>query len=249
MLRWFRRECCGAIYPPSWRPSFCDCWKRIRLIVLRQQTTCEAALADSATAVKGVDETESTGTVAILDALSRGRLVGRVDELGQARELWRHAREGHGHTVLFSGEPGAGKTRLAREMTIQAGIDGAVVLSGGCYEYEATTPYLPFVEAFRRWVREQKDDSVVRTALGDSAAEIAKLAPELETRLGPFPTRSELPPHEERLLFFEAVARVFSSLAQAKGLLFFVDDLHWADHGTLWLLSHLLRNTRDQPSL
>src|SRR5262245_45649114 len=195
----------------------------------------QAALTGSLQTSISVDETES-GKVAILDALSRGRLVARGNELAEARELWRHAREGHGHAVLFSGEPGAGKTRLAREMTIQAGIDGAMVLSGGCYEYEATTPYLPFVEAFRRWVREQKDDSLVSAVLGDSVSQIAKLVPELEARLGPFPTRSELPAHEERLLFFDTVARAFTNLAQAKGLLFFIDDLHWADHGTLWLL-------------
>jgi tetratricopeptide (TPR) repeat protein len=205
----------------------------------------QAALARSLLPSISIDETES-GNVVILDALSRGRLVARGNELAEARELWRHAREGHGHAVLFSGEPGAGKTRLAREMTIQAGIDGAMVLSGGCYEYEATTPYLPFVEAFRRWVREQKDDSLVSSVLGDSVSQIAKLAPELEARLGPFPSRSELPAHEERLLFFDTVARAFSNLAQAKGLLFFIDDLHWADHGTLWLLSHLMRQTRDQ---
>ena len=97
--------------------------------------------------------------------------------------------DGHGHAVLLSGEPGAGKTRLAREVTIQAAVDGAVVLTGGCYEYEATTPYLPFVEAFRRWMREEKHDADLRAALGDSAPQIAKLAPEIETRLGPFPAR------------------------------------------------------------
>ena len=62
-----------------------------------------------------------------------------------------------------------------------------MVLTGGCYEYEATTPYLPFVEAFRRWVREEKDDDTLRTKLGESAPQIAKFAPEIETRLGPFP--------------------------------------------------------------
>ena len=204
------------------------------------------ALADSLSPPETVDDSEAGATVAILDALSRGRLVGRIAELAEARELWRHAREGHGHAVLLSGEPGAGKTRLAREITIQAAIDGAVVLNGGCYEYEATTPYLPFGEAFRRWVREQNDDSAIRSMLGDSAAQIAKLAPELESRLGPFPARPELPPHEERLLFFDAVVQVFSNLARHYGLLFFLDDLHWADRGTLWLLGHLLRQTRDQ---
>src|SRR5215831_18807163 len=204
------------------------------------------ALRESLAATGTAGDTDSAATVAILDALSRGRLVGRAAELAKALEFWRRAREGHGHAVLLSGEPGAGKTRLAREITIQAAVDGAVVLTGGCYEYEATTPYLPFVEAFRRWAREQKDDSALRVALGDAAPQIAKLAPEIESRLGPFPPRHELPPHEERLLFFDAVAQVFANLAREHALLFYADDLHWADRGTLWLLAHLLRQTRDE---
>jgi tetratricopeptide (TPR) repeat protein len=205
----------------------------------------ESALRNSLTPGETIEE-DAGGAVAILDALSRGHLVGRAAELSESRELWHRAREGHGHAVLLSGEPGAGKTRLAREITIQAALDGAVVLSGGCYEYEATTPYLPFVEAFRRWVREQKDDAALRSLLGDAITQIAKLAPEIETRLGPFPVRPELPPHEERLLFFDAVVSVFASLARDKGLLFYADDLHWADRGTLWLLGHLLRQLREE---
>ena len=205
-----------------------------------------AALLDS---LKSKDEpaaTDGAPAVAILDALSRGRLVGRNDELAEARELWQRAREGRGHAVLLSGEPGAGKTRLAREITIQAAVDGAVVLTGGCYEYEAATPYLPFVEAFRRWVREEKSDEKLREILGDAAIQIAKLAPEIETRLGPFPERQTLGAHEERLLFFDAVAQVFSNIARRQSLLFYADDLHWADRGTLWLLGHLLRQLREE---
>jgi tetratricopeptide (TPR) repeat protein len=205
-----------------------------------------AALLDSLNDKDELASAESAPAVAILDALSRGRLVGRNVELAEARELWQRAREGRGHAVLLSGEPGAGKTRLAREITIQAAVDGAVVLSGGCYEYEAATPYLPFVEAFRRWVREETNDERLREILSDTATQIAKLAPEIETRLGPFPQRQELAPHEERLLFFDAVVQVFSNIARRQSLLFYADDLHWADRGTLWLLGHLLRQLRDE---
>lgn len=205
-----------------------------------------AALVASLMARDDVAASETAPAVAILNALARGRLVGRTSELAEARELWQRAREGRGHAVLLSGEPGAGKTRLAREITIQAAVDGAVVLTGGCYEYEATTPYLPFVEAFRRWIRDQQDDDQLREALGDTAIQIAKLAPEIETRLGPFPERNQAAPHEERLLFFDAVAQVFANIARRQPVLFYADDLHWADRGTLWLLGHLLRQLRDE---
>ena len=203
------------------------------------------ALLESLGDDQGAEDSAAASSVAILDALSRGRLVGRTTELAEARELWQRAREGRGHAVLLSGEPGAGKSRLAREITIQAAVDGALVLAGGCYEYEATTPYLPFVEAFRRWVREEKDDGKLRDILGDNAIQITKLAPEIETRLGPFAQGHQLAPHEERLLFFDAVAQVFANIAKRQSLLFYADDLHWADRGTLWLLGHLLRQLRE----
>ena len=148
------------------------------------------ALRDSLGDTETLDEGAGSA-VALLDALSRGRLIARSSELSEARELWRRAQEGRGHCLLLSGEPGSGKTRLAREVIVQATLDGAVVLSGACYEYEASTPYLPFVEAFRRWIREQKDDVKLREAIGESASQIAKLAPEVETRLGPFPARHD----------------------------------------------------------
>jgi tetratricopeptide (TPR) repeat protein len=205
-------------------------------------TALREALAGSAEDIDG----DGGGAVAILDALARGRLIARGTELAEARELWRRAQEGRGHCLLLSGEPGAGKTRLAREVIVQATLDGAVVLTGACYEYEATTPYLPFVEAFRRWVREQKDATKLREVVGEYAPQIAKLAPEIEELLGPFPPRHELPAHEERLLFFDAVTHVLASLAKRQSLLFYLDDLHWADSGTLWLLGHLVRQLREE---
>ena len=48
---------------------------------------------------------------------------------------------------------------------------------------------------------------------------------------------------------FDAVDGALSDLAAAQGLLLVMDDLHWADHGTLLLTSFLLRSHRPAPVL
>jgi tetratricopeptide (TPR) repeat protein len=185
------------------------------------------------------------GKLSLLDSIARGRLVGRGGELAALRERWALAQGGHGGMVLISGEPGIGKTRLANELIAYARLNGGLVLQGGCYEYEGTAPYLPLAEALRDWAHAQPDD-VLRQRTGSSAVELAKLAPEIAARVGPLTPNPPLPPDQERLRLFDHVARLLQGLAPEGGLLLFVDDLHWADHGTLSLLHYLLRRLREE---
>jgi tetratricopeptide (TPR) repeat protein len=206
----------------------------------------EAALAAVDLNEYSKDATAATSSgIALLEQLARGRLVGRRAELEQLRELWRRALAGNGHMALVSGEPGIGKTRLVRELIVYAQLYGANVLTGGCYEFEATTPYLPFVEALRHWVDSQ-DTETLRRRLGANAAVLARLAPRIDARLGPFPPLPPLGAQEERLRLFDAAAQFFQGLAAERGLLLVLDDLHWADHGTITLLHYLLRNLRSE---
>ena len=180
------------------------------------------------------------GASAALGGLVRGRMVGRDTEIDALRRSWSEASLGRGGMVMVSGEPGSGKTRLARELIDYARITGGTVLSGGCYELEAATPYLPFVEALRAWVHQSSDDEL-RDAVGDSGAELSRLAPELASRIGPFPEGPELSAAERRLRLFDGVARLLIHLADTAGLVLFIDDLQWADQASLSLLHYLVR--------
>jgi len=71
-------------------------------------------------------------------------LVGRDAELAVLDWLAAEAAAGAGGVVLLSGEPGAGKTRLAREATGRAG--GAAVSWGACRECEGAPPLWPWMQ-------------------------------------------------------------------------------------------------------
>jgi hypothetical protein len=227
----------------------------VRLLAKRPDDRfADAAAARVALAAVRLDDAEApavapaaSGTQALLSQLARGRLVGRRAELDRLRGILTDTLGGRGQMVLLSGEPGVGKSRLAQEMLVQARLSGARVLRGGSYEFEAATPYLPFVEALRGWLNETGDEAL-REATVDIAPDLARLAPELAVRLGPFPERPPLTPAEERLRLYDAVARLFRRLA-GRGLVVFLDDLHWADQGSLALVHSLLRNITADPIL
>ncbi len=66
-----------------------------------------------------------TTELSLLARIARGRFVARQHELMEAQRLWQQAAQGEGHVLLISGEPGVGKTRLARELLARAQISGA----------------------------------------------------------------------------------------------------------------------------
>jgi tetratricopeptide (TPR) repeat protein len=223
------------------------------LIVKLMSKQAEDRPASALQVGEALEQIEATGTQSAvslpaaspLEQIVRGRLVGRANELSQLRQHWSQAMQGNGHLVMISGEPGVGKSRLADELVAFIRLRGSYVLQGGCYEYEATTPYLPLIEALRDWVDGQSD-TVLRDTLGSTAAELAKLAPEIEGRIGPLPPNPLLPPEQERMRLFDAMARFLKTLTSQEGLLLLIDDLHWVEHGTLALLHYVLRRLRGE---
>lgn len=164
--------------------------------------------------------------------------VGREAELALLRGKLASALKGHGGLVLIGGEPGVGKTTLAKQLVVEAGQRGALAVFGRCYESEGTVPYSPFVEMLEQALS-LMPPGIVREDLGEDAPEVARLLPELRRRFPDIGEPLDLPPEQQRHYFFNAVASFIARGAARFPLLLVMDDVHWADEPTLLLIEHM----------
>ncbi len=135
--------------------------------------------------------------------------------------------------VLLSGEPGVGKTRLLSELWPRAAWIR-------CTEGLEHLPYFPVLNALRARLQDLPD-------LGAYASDLARFLPEIAAA----PSGQETGDDSHRVRLFEAFGRAFG-VVQATGTggeaqTLVIDDLQWADAGTLeWLRFLAQRGARVQ---
>ena len=163
-------------------------------------------------------------------------LVGRTQELAL---LERHVNAEGPPVLLFTGEPGIGKSRLLQEAAGLAVAHGWRVLHGGCRRRGGQDPYAPVLEALEQSLHALSQPRL-RATLHDCAW-LVRLLPELAAGpIEPLPTWNVSPDQERRLLF-KAVARCLQNMAGPAGTLLILDDLQWAGGDALDLLATLVR--------
>jgi DNA-binding SARP family transcriptional activator/predicted ATPase len=161
--------------------------------------------------------------------------VGREREAASLRAALERAESGHGGLVLLTGEAGAGKTRLIRELAHEATAKGVLVLYGSS-DAAVTTPYQPLREWLAFLLR-VCDPDVVGELLGDQHSQLlGRLA---HGALATHPEHGD--PEADRYEIQRATAELAGRIGQLQPLLLVADDLHWADSATLQLVGHLAR--------
>lgn len=174
------------------------------------------------------------------ERILKAELVGREEEIVAMQQAYSQARQGQKKAVFICGEPGIGKTRLAREFTRWSEeTKQATVLWGYCYEMSGSFPYQPIADAIGGYVQTCNPDQL-RRILGNSAVDLAKIAPEVRFKLPELPQPEPIGPELERRNLYNAVAHFFHALAAERPLVIILDDLQWADAATMQLLNFLM---------
>jgi eukaryotic-like serine/threonine-protein kinase len=176
----------------------------------------------------------------------REAFVGRVQELAELVAGIDGALASQGRFLTISGEPGIGKSRLARQAVAYAEQKGLRALSGRCWEHGGAPPYWPWVQALRGLIADA-EPATLSGWLGADAVEIAQIAPEVRERIGglPDPPSAELAqPEKARFRLFDSVASFLRRAAESQPLLIILDDLHAADPTSVMLLVAVSRQIR-----
>jgi class 3 adenylate cyclase/tetratricopeptide (TPR) repeat protein len=161
-------------------------------------------------------------------------LVGREREMAELMHDLDDAAQGRGRLVMLGGELGVGKTRLAQEILDEARRRGYLAVTGRAYESEGSPPYSPFIELVEDAGR-QVDDATFLRALGDSGGEVARLVPGLRRRFPELPAPMQLPPEQERRFLYNSIRDFVVRASSIQPVCVLLDDLQWADEGSLLL--------------
>jgi DNA-binding SARP family transcriptional activator len=170
-------------------------------------------------------------------------LVGRQTPLAQLLSGADEAIAGRGKLIAVDGEEGIGKSRLVEELLWL--LDGQparelrpavrwTVLVGACHASERGLPYHPFVDLLTAAVAGFSEDVVLPDVW---LAEVARLVPDLVEQRPDLPTPARLDPQQEARRLFEGAARFIGALPGPRLLV--IEDLHWADEGSLRMLDYL----------
>src|SRR6185369_11784957 len=189
--------------------------------------------------------TQSTGGVRPVRSL-QAPLVGRESELELLQNTYERAlRDRRAHLFTVYGEPGVGKSRLAREFS--EGLEGATVLPGRSLPYGEGVTYWPLAEMVKCAAGIADDDPLdvaiekLRAFCEDEAvADLLGLASGVLEAV-----QSEASAQEIAWAGREWAER----LALEQPLVLVFEDVHWAEEPLLELIEHLATWVKEVPLL
>ena len=181
------------------------------------------------------------------------KTIGREKEQAHLRQFWgQHSQRTHLHMVVITGEAGIGKSRLLYDFQhwLTQEPTPPLVLQSRATQTMMREPYALVRDLLAGALGQAKGDSqsaklyhVVARYFPHKAAEKAHLlahflgfeTAEVGQELGEAQTSAQ------RAEAFQAIGELMVAALQQQAIVFYLEDIHWADDGSLDVLAHIGR--------
>ncbi|WP_437876392.1 AAA family ATPase [Sorangium sp. So ce513] len=186
------------------------------------------------------------------------KLYGRQDEVDALMAAFRRvsgsdpeaAGGGRSELVLVAGYSGVGKSAVVSEIHKPIAREGGYFAAGKFDQFTRNVPYAAVITALREIVRQlltQSKDEIadwrarIAAAVSPNGKIVAEVIPEIELIIGEQPPVPALGSMETRNRFNLTFRNFIGAIAQkTRALVLFLDDLQWADTGSLNLIEVLV---------
>ncbi len=163
------------------------------------------------------------------------KLIDREEELEKLKEELNETIDGKGNTIFIEGEKGIGKTRLVYEIKKMAVEEGFDLIKGGSLVGDYN-PYRPFKDALSKFSRIKNDKKAFSSLISDFNLTMSDKKDK------------EMFDAQRKSIFYDTTKYV-EKLSDFRPIVIFLDDLQWADKGTLNLLDYMSDKLQDKPVL
>jgi class 3 adenylate cyclase/predicted ATPase len=177
-------------------------------------------------------------------------LIGRQEELELLLRRWRQARTGQGRTVMVSGEPGIGKSRLLAALEAELRDEPHTRMRYFCSPHQQDSPLHPVIRQIEFAAGFARDDTPadrvdkLRRLLAptDPTPEDVALLAALLLLPTDGLSMPNLSPRRRKERTFEALIRQVKQLSGERPILMLFEDVHWTDPSTRDILDILIQH-------
>jgi len=172
-------------------------------------------------------------------------LYGREREVEQLMASFYQAAKGQPQLLAVEGFAGIGKSALVHEVHKGIAAYNGIFISGKFDQFQKNVPYSALKQAFAGWVQHAlslKESTLIALRaqlnenLGGNARVLIDFLEIFELVLGELPLLPVLGAQETQNRFHLVLQRFIQLITQDRPLVIFIDDIQWADRGTLNLL-------------
>jgi class 3 adenylate cyclase/tetratricopeptide (TPR) repeat protein len=185
----------------------------------------------------------------------RANLIGRKVEMAELVDAVQRLRGGKGRIFSICGDAGTGKSRLVEDFKATLDLEETQWIEGHAYPYARNIPYFPLINLLNGvfHIEERDSSEDIREKIESGIKGITGNSREMVPYVGnlyalTYPELENVSAELWKNRLIEAIKAIFTALAKKAPTVFFLEDLHWADHSFVDLLRRALMEIR-QPAI